>query len=261
MMVFLPDHLIRLFSAGGSCFLTLMKLFRMHKEPLRVLLLMVILLAGCVLAGCVSAPLSTASSNDTPASIPVLLGLDGVRQDLQITPVQAGLLDSLQDDYNSRAKQILAIGMADQDAALRANWDVRSLRKQYNASALGILTADQQQRLMELQRQMLGGSLLSSVTEQKLLGLSAQQRQQLTSLGSSSQAQATAVSAQAQAGQISSFRKGMELRRIQQQTSDQMMAVLTPDQKNQWKILSGQKSGMPKIHDPDASTKSLFEGY
>ena len=250
MMVFLPDHLIRLFSAGGSCFLKLMKTPRMHKEPLRVLLLMVILLAGCV-----STPLPTASSTDTPASIPVLLGLDGVRQDLQITPVQAGLLDSLQDDYNSRAKQIMAIGMADQDAALRANWDVRSLRKQYNASA------DQQQRLMELQRQMLGGSLLSSVTEQKLLGLSAQQRQQLTSLGSSSQAQATAVSAQAQAGQISSFRKGMELRRIQQQTSDQMMAVLTPDQKNQWKILSGQKSGMPKIHDPDASTKSLFEGY
>ena len=228
----------------------------MHKEPLRVLLLMVILLAGCV-----SAPLPTASSTDTPASIPVLLGLDGVRQDLQITPVQAGLLDALQADYKSQAKNIMAIGQADQDAALRADWDVRSLRKQFNSRSLAVLTADQQQRLMELQRQMLGGSLLSSVTEQKLLGLSAQQRQQLTSLGSSSQAQATAINAQAQAAQISSFRKGMELRRIQQQTADQMMAVLTPDQKKQWKILSGQKSGMPKIHDPNASTKSLFEGY
>ena len=228
----------------------------MHKEPLRVLLLMVILLAGCV-----STPLPTASSTDTPASIPVLLGLDGVRQDLQITPVQAGLLDALQADYKSQAKNIMAIGQADQDAALRADWDVRSLRKEFNSRSLAVLTADQQQRLMELQRQMLGGSLLSSVTEQKLLGLSAQQRQQLTSLGSSSQAQATAINAQAQAAQISSFRKGMELRRIQQQTADQMMAVLTPDQKNQWKILSGQKSGMPKIHDPNASTKSLFEGY
>jgi len=198
---------------------------------------------------------------DSPASMPVLLGLDGVRQELRMTPVQAGILDSMQAEYKSRAKQIMAIGMADQDAALRADWDVSSLRKQYNASALGVLTPDQQQRLMELQRQMLGGSLLSSVTEQKLLGLSSQQRQQLTSLASSSQAQATAINAQAQAGQISSFHKGSELRRIQQQTSDQMMALLTPDQKNQWKILSGQKSGMPKIHDPDASTKSLFEGY
>jgi hypothetical protein len=114
---------------------------------------------------------------------------------------------------------------------------------------------------MELQRQMLGGSLLSSVTEQKLLGLSPQQQQQLAALSSSSQAQATSINAQAQAGQLSGFRKGIELRRIQQQTSDRMVAVLTPDQKKQWKILSGQKSGMPEIHDPNARTQSLFEGY
>lgn len=260
-MGFFPDHLIRLFSAGGSCFLRLMKTPRMHKEPLRVALLMVILLAGFVLPGCVSATLPTASSTDTPASIHVLLGLDGVRQELQITPAQSGLLDALQADYKSQAKNIMAIGQADQDAALRADWDVRSLRKQYNSRSLAVLTADQQQRLMELQRQMLGGSLLSSTSEQQLLGLSSQQRQQLGALSSSSQAQATAINAQAQAGQISSYRKGMELRRIQQQTANQMTALLTPDQKKQWKILSGQKSGMPEIHDPNARTQSLFEGY
>lgn len=199
--------------------------------------------------------------SDSPASLAVLLGLDGVRQELQISPAQCGLLDSLQADYKKQAKNIMAIGQADQDAALRADWDIRSLRKQYNERSLSVLTADQQQRLMELQRQMLGGSLLSSVTEQKLLGLSMQQRQQLAALGSSSQAQVTAVTAQAQAGQISDFRKGIELRRIQRQTSDQMMALLSPDQKNQWKILSGQKSGMPEIRDPNARTQSLFEGY
>jgi len=190
----------------------------------------------------------------------VLLGLDGVRQELGITPAQCGLLDSLQADYKKQAKNIMAIGQADQDAALRADWDIRSLRKQYNARSLSVLTADQQQRLMEIQRQMFGGSLLSSVAEQKLLGLSTQQQQQLSAFGSSSQAQATSINAQAQAGQISAFRRGIELRRIQRQTSDQMMAVLTPDQKKQWKILSGQKSGMPEIHDPNARTQSLFEG-
>ena len=213
--------------------------------------------------GCSSSPSSPSSGNksDSPASLSVLLGLDGVRQELQITPAQSGLLDALQADYKSQAKNIMAIGQADQDAALRADWDVRSLRKQFNARSLAVLTADQQQRLMELQRQILGGSLLASTSEQQLLGLSSQQRQQLAALSSSSQAQATAINAQAQAGQLSSFRKGIELRRIQQQTSDQMTAVLTPDQKKQWKILSGQKSGMPKIHDPNARTESLFEGY
>lgn len=206
-------------------------------------------------------PLRAGNGSDSPASLSVLLGLDGVRQELNITPAQCGLLDALQSDYKKQAKNIMAIGQADQDAALRADWDVRSLRKEYNSRSLSVLTADQQQRLMELQRQMLGGSLLSSATEQKLLALSSQQQQQLASLSSSSQAQATSINAQAQAGQISDFRKGIELRRIQRQTSDQMMALLTPDQKKQWKILSGQKSGMPEIHDPNARTQSLFEGY
>lgn len=209
----------------------------------------------------VSTPLHAGAGSDSPASLAVLLGLDGVRQELRITPAQAGLLDALQADYKKQAKNIMAIGQADQDAALRADWDIRSLRKQYNARSLSVLTGDQQQRLMELQRQMIGGSLLTSVSEQKLLGLSPEQQQQLAALGSSSQAQATSVNAQAQAGQISGFRKGIELRRIQRQTSDQMMALLTPDQKKQWKILSGQKSGMPEIHDPNARTQSLFEGY
>lgn len=212
------------------------------------------------LVTCMS-PLHAGDGVDSPASLAVLLGLDGVRQELGITPAQGGLLDALQADYKKQAKNIMAIGQADQDAALRADWDIRSLRKQYNSRSLSVLTADQQQRLMELQRQMLGGSLLSSVTEQKLLGLSTQQQQQLAALGSSSQAQANSVNAQAQAGQISGFRKGIELRRIQRQTSDQMVALLTPDQKKQWKILSGQKSGMPEIHDPNARTQSLFEGY
>ena len=204
---------------------------------------------------------SSGSGSDSPASLSVLLGLDGVRQELGITPAQSGLLDSLQASYKKQAKTIMAIGQADQDAALRAGWDIRSLRKQYNERSLSVLTADQQQRLMELQRQMLGGSLLSSATEQKLLGLDSQQQQQLAALSTSSQAQASSVNAQAQAGQISDFRKGIELRRIQSQTSDQMMALLTADQKKQWKILSGQKSGMPEIHDPNARTQSLFEGY
>ncbi len=221
------------------------------------------LLAAAILMLAGLSPLRAGNGNgsDSPASLAVLLGLDGVRQELGITPAQSGLLDALQSDYKSQAKTIMAIGQADQDAALRADWDVRSLRKQYNARSLAVLTPDQQQRLMELQRQMLGGSLLSSVTEQKLLGLSPQQQQQLAALSSSSQAQATSINAQAQAGQLSDFRKGIELRRIQQQTSDRMVAVLTPDQKKQWKILSGQKSGMPEIHDPNARTQSLFEGY
>jgi Spy/CpxP family protein refolding chaperone len=144
---------------------------------------------------------------------------------------------------------------------LRADWDLKDLRKQFNQRALNVLNPSQQDRLRQIERQMLGGTLLTSVSEQKLLGLTPAQQQSLAVIEKSNQAQATAVTAQFNSNKISSFRKTIDLHRIQQNTSKQMLSVLTPKQKKQWEILSGQKLGLPKIHDPNASTKSLFEGY
>ena len=210
----------------------------------------------------VTAPLLSAKNTaDSPASVPVLLGLEPVREDLKLSSLQDALLDSLRADYKARARQITAIGMADQDAALRADWDLKDLRKQFNQRALNVLNPSQQDRLRQIERQMLGGTLLTSLSEQKLLGLTPAQQQSLAVIEKRNQAQAAAVTAQFNTGKISSFRKTIDLHRIQQNSSKQILAVLTPKQKKQWEILSGQKLGLPKLHDPNANTKSLFEGY
>ena len=210
----------------------------------------------------VTASLASAKNTaDSPASIPVLLGLEPVRQELKLSSLQCALLDSLRADYKTQAQQITAIGMADQDAALRADWDLKDLRKQFNQRALDVLNPAQQDRLRQIERQMLGGALLTSLSEQKLLGLTPQQQLSLAILQKQDQAQASAVTAQFNSNKISSFRKVIALHRIQQNTSKQMLAVLTPKQKQHWEILSGQKHGLPKLHDPNANSKSLFEGY
>lgn len=205
--------------------------------------------------------LSAKSSPDSPASVPVLLGLEPVRADLHLSSLQCALLNSLRTDYKKQARQITAIGMADQDAALRADWDLKDLRKQFNSRALNVLSPSQQDRLRQIERQMLGGALLTSASEQRLLGLTPAQQASLAVIEKSNQAQAAAVTAKFNAGKISNFRKDIQLHRIQQQTSKKMLSVLTEKQKKQWEILSGQKLGLPKVHDPNASSKSLFEGY
>jgi hypothetical protein len=221
-----------------------------------------LLLGFLCLAAAVTTPvLSAKNSSDSPASVPVLLGLEPVRADLKLSSLQCALLDSLRSEYKSRARQITAIGMADRDAALRADWDLRDLRNQFNQRALDVLSASQQDRLRQIERQMLGGGLLASVSEQKLLGLTPQQQASLAVIEKADLANASSITAQFNAGKISNFRKDIDLHRNQQQTSKKMLAVLTPKQKKQWEILSGQKLGLPKVHDPDASTKSLFEGY
>ena len=151
--------------------------------------------------------------------------------------------------------------MADQDAALRADWDLKKLRNQFNQRALDVLSPSQQDRLRQIERQMLGGRLLTSVSEQKLLGLTPSQQQSLAILDKGDQAKASVIMGQFSSGKISSFRKDIELHQLQQNTSKKMLSLLTPEQKKHWEILSGQKLGLPKIHDPNATTKSLFEGY
>lgn len=204
---------------------------------------------------------TSAPKKASPASIAVLLKLDGVRQELGITPAQAGILDAIHAGYKQQARNIMAFGEDGDDGALRSEWDIRKLRKQTNARCLAVLTAGQQERLLEIQRQMLGGNLLGSPSEQALLGLSAAQQAQLSAISNSARSQARVINAQASAGQIPQGTMRSRLRGIQEQSSSQMLAVLTPGQKKQWKILSGQKTGMPAIHDPDARTMSLFEGY
>jgi hypothetical protein len=203
--------------------------------------------------------LSAKNLPESPASVPVLLGLEPVRADLKLSSLQCALLDSLRADYKNQVRQITAIGMADQDAALRSDWDLRDLRTRFNHRALNILNLSQQDRLRQIERQMLGGLLLSSISEQKLLGLTPQQQQSLAILEKSHQARAAVIMAQYNNGKISSFRKNIALHRNQQKISQKMLALLTPKQKKQWEILSGQKLALPTVHGSNAHTKSPLE--
>jgi hypothetical protein len=224
-------------------------------------LFLAVALTGCATAQVPSTATAGGAGDDHPGSVPVLLGLDPVRQDLKLSSLQCALLDSLRTEYKSRAKQITAIGMADQDASLRSSWDLRSLRKKFNQRALQVLSSSQQDRLRQIERQMLGGKLLSSPKEQQLLGLSQQQQQQLAAISQSSNAKIVALNAQSASGKISPFWTDIKRHQIDSATKNQMLSVLTHQQKKQWLVLSGQKMGFPKVHDPNADTKSLFEGY
>lgn len=219
------------------------------------------LLAAVALTGCATAQQSGSGKLDHPGSVPILLGLDPVRQDLNLTPAQCGLLDALLADYKSQAKNLVELGNADMDSSLRSSWDLRSLRKQFNGRALALLSPDQLSRFRQIERQMLGGQLLTSPAEQKLLGLSSDQQSQLAALGKDDQSRASAIMVKAQNGKLSPYWKGVKLRENARQTSGRMLSVLTPEQKKNWLVLCGQKNGLPKVHDPNAKTESLFEGY
>lgn len=226
----------------------------------RFISLVLLALTGCA---SVAAPASRPGVvlEDHPGSIPVLLGLEPVRQDLKLSSLQCALLDSLRSEYKARCRKITALGMADTDAGIRADWDLKSVRRQFNGRALAVLSSAQQDLLRQIERQMLGGNLLTSPAEQKLLGLTPAQQQRIALIASAKSARIAAINSKYDNPSGSSFFKDLTLHRYQQETSRRMLAVLTEKQRKQWLVLCGRKTGLPRIHDPNASMKSLDEGY
>ena len=197
-------------------------------------LLLTALLAAALLT-------SATAASDSPASVPVLLGLEPVRQDLKLTTLQCALLDSLRAEYKAKVGVVAAVGMADKKAAPKASSDIASYRATYNRRALNVLSPTQQTRLGQIERQMLGATILTSVSEQKLLGLNERQVRKISEISAYEQKKAAAIMKKFNDGKSTSFSKDIDLRNLQKTIGRSIYAQLTPDQRKQWLGLSGPK--------------------
>lgn len=205
----------------------------MKRNPALILSLLLLMGAAPVVSAKVAA--------DTPASIPVLLGLEPVRQDLKVSSLQAALLDSLRAEYKAKVGVVAAVGLADKKASPKAAKDLEAFRAKYNQRALNVLNPAQQQRLRQIERQMLGPAILTSPSEQKLLGLTPRQQQKLADIHRYDQTKASEIMKRFHEGKSTSFRKDLDLRRLQKTVGRSIYAELTPEQRKQWLGLTGPK--------------------
>lgn len=200
----------------------------------RTALLLALLLASASMAGARDLP-------DSPASVPVLLGLEPVRQDLKLSSLQCALLDSLRAEYKAKVSVTAAAGLADPGIAPKCETDLKAWRVAYNTRALRILNPAQQSRLRQIERQMLKGYFLNSPSEQKLLGFTPEQTRKAADIARYDRQQASRIMTDFHAGRISHFRKDIELHRLQSTTARSMMHLLTRKQQAQYLGLTGPK--------------------
>lgn len=178
---------------------------------------------------------------DSPASVPVLLGLEPVRQDLKLSSLQCALLDSLRADYKAKVGVVASAGLVDPKLAPKASADLDSFRLTYNLRSLNVLNTAQQQRLRQIERQMLGASLLTSPSEQKLLALNERQIRKISEIHAYEQSKASSIMKRFHEGKITSFRKDLDLRRLQKTIGRSIYTQLNADQRKQWLGLTGPK--------------------
>lgn len=180
-------------------------------------------------------------ATDHPGSLPLLAGIEAVRNDLKLNSLQRAVLDSLRDEYKASAKKLFSPRPETPEAQAATLQKLHALNAQYNARVLSTLNPVQQKRIVQIEQQVLGAIVLVSPTLQGKLGLSDKQKQKIESLRGKGLAYVSKVNKQFEDGKIGYFEKLKLLRTKRFAVGESMLKVLTPEQKQAYAALGGER--------------------
>jgi len=191
---------------------------------------------------------STASAKQVivlPASAPgseaILLGTDSVRRELKVTSLQAAVLDSIRDEYREKARAIVAKVGDSVEAKKEATKKLDALQRSYDRRALQALNASQRARLAQIQHQLLGGYMLLEPAVRQQLGITKKQLEKIAKIWDKGQKYVSEVNGWYENGEISFNERLAYLREDRLDRSEDLLDVLTPEQRAELEKLSGDK--------------------
>jgi len=182
-----------------------------------------------------------AASTEHPGSAPVLLGLDPVRKELGLTKAQCAKLDKIRADFKADARLITTRPPSTPVEKKAANSTVKALVTKYNERAIAVLTAPQHERLVQIERQTLGGRMLFQPCEQKRLGLTGGQVAAIGKIHADGEVYASRITASFEKGDLSLQERLATLRNYRLKQSAKCLRVLTPAQRKAFQSLQGKK--------------------
>ena len=188
-----------------------------------------------------AAPLhATTRAVDYPGSVAILLGVDGVREDLGLTAQQKSKLNAIRKELRSKARAIVNSAQTSKPQELTTDQRLFSLIDRNNAEALTVLAPDQLQRFHEIQNRMLGFTMLVSPKIQKQLGLSARQIRSVEAIRVRGLEFVAHANRLFEDGEIPNQKRIELLRNYRIEQAGQMKAVLTPPQVKAFGKLCGK---------------------
>ncbi len=200
------------------------------------------LVLALVISGLIStSAFATTAATEHPGSVPVLLGVQSVRNDLKLTSLQRALLDSMREEYKTDARKLTDPAPATTEQRLAAEKALAGLNERYNKRALATLDKAQLKRFAEIENQILGETKLYSPSVQGKLGLSAQQKGQIESIRQQGLVYVGKINHQFENGKIG-YQKRLELLRDKRLSQGvEIRKVLTPEQQKAFDAMGGKK--------------------
>lgn len=209
----------------------------------RLLFSLGVLLAAAASLSAATPPVTPAVEH--PGALPILLGLDAVRQELKLDSLQRAVLTSLRDEYKADVHALVTPMPAPGPARQAAEQQFVQINARYNKRALSVLNSTQRKRLGEIEHQMLGGTMLSVPSVQAKLGLTDKQKQKIEAIRQKNLAYAGKVNRQFEEGKIGYFERVSLLRSRRKSSAVDAFKVLTPAQRDAFLALGGKKLAFP----------------
>ena len=175
-----------------------------------------------------------------PGSVAILLGLDSVRRELKLSPAQAARLDAIRADFKTGARKLTAQAPGTPVARKSAWYSLANLKNKADANALAVLTPEQRSRLVQIEHQILGGTMLLLPSVQKAIGLSPAQIAKIGRLQQNGLKYAGALNRRFEDGKISHHERLALLRAHRIKQAGAMVRLLTPSQRQALNALRGK---------------------
>lgn len=175
-----------------------------------------------------------------PGSVPVLLGVEKVRDELKLNSLQRAVLDSLRAEYKNAARQIVATNPSTPEQRLDAEKKLLALNARYNERALSTLNTAQRAKFMKIERQVLGALILYTPSVQKELALTPKQIQEVEKIRLAGLKAVGKINGKFEAGKIG-YQERLDLLRARKlASSEALLKVLTPAQKAEFGKLTSK---------------------
>lgn len=176
-----------------------------------------------------------------PGALPALVASDRVQEDLNLTAKQKSTVHSLRLRHRDAVQKVVKGTDATSDASKQAaHRSIQSITAKYNSQVLGVLTPVQQNRLTQIERQLLGGHMLLSADVREKLELTDDQKVDLARIHRDHQNRVSVINGWFEDGKVSNYNRVLYQRDERQKQESRMQRVLTREQRSEFDAMAGE---------------------
>jgi len=173
--------------------------------------------------------------------LPLLLGVEKVRAELGVDSLQRALLDSIRGEYRSSTRKLTNPMPSTPQERAAAQQKLLQLNEQFNKRALSVLNPTQRAKLSSMEARFLGATMLCSPSVQAKLKLTGEQKSQIDSIRQKGISYVGKINRKFEEGKIGQQQRLQLLRTRRMTQGEEMLRVLTPEQRSAVLALEGKK--------------------